>query len=91
MVSVAIRIIIIYLLAVNLVSFALMGIDKRKAIKHVWRVPEAALFLSAILGGSIGAWLGMYTFRHKTKHLRFVVGIPLIFVLQIGIICMILS
>lgn len=91
MVSVAIRIIIIYLLAVNLVSFALMGIDKRKAIKYVWRVPETALFLSAILGGSIGAWLGMYTFRHKTKHLRFVVGIPLIFVLQIGIICMILS
>lgn len=91
MVSVAIRIIIIYLLAVNLVSFALMGIDKRKAIKHVWRVPETALFLSAILGGSIGAWLGMYTFRHKTKHLRFVVGIPVNFVLQIGIICMILS
>lgn len=90
MVSVAIRITIIYLLAVNLVGFALMGIDKRKAIKHVWRVPGAALFWSAILGGSIGAWLGMYTFRHKTKHLRFVVGIPLIFVLQIGIICMIL-
>lgn len=87
MVSVAIRIIIIYLLAVNLVGFALMGIDKRKAIKHAWRVLEATLFLSAILGGSIGAWLGMYTFRHKTKHLRFVVGIPLIFVLQIGIIC----
>lgn len=90
MVSVAMRITIIYLLAVNLVGFALMGIDKRKAIKHVWRVPEAALFWPAILGGSIGAWLGMYTFRHKTKHLRFVVGIPLIFVLQIGIICMIL-
>lgn len=84
------KIIIIYLLAANMVGFALMGIDKRKAIRHVWRVPEAALFLSAILGGSVGAWIGMYTFRHKTKHIRFVVGIPLILVFQIGIVCIIL-
>lgn len=84
------KIIIIYLLAANVVGFALMGIDKRKAIRHVWRVPEAALFLSAILGGGVGAWIGMYTFRHKTKHIRFVVGIPLILVFQIGIVCIIL-
>ena len=57
-----------YLVAVNIVAFALMGIDKKRAINHAWRIPEKTLFLSAILGGSIGAIAGMQVFRHKTKH-----------------------
>ena len=88
--EVGIRIIILYLIVVNVIGFVLMGIDKRKAIRHKWRVPESTLFLAAILGGSVGAWIGMYTFRHKTKHIQFVVGIPLIFVIQIGLVYLIL-
>lgn len=75
---------LVYLAIANLVSFALMGIDKSKAKKHAWRIPEATLFLSAILGGSIGAILGMQTFRHKTKHWYFQFGMPAILVLQIA-------
>ena len=63
-----------------------MGIDKRKAIKRAFRIPEATLFLIAILGGSIGSILGMYTFRHKTRHWYFVVGMPAILILQIGLL-----
>lgn len=75
-----------YLVLVNLVSFCLMGIDKRKARKHKWRIPEKTLFLSALLGGSLGAVLGMQVFRHKTKHWYFVWGMPAILICQIGII-----
>lgn len=67
----------------NLLGFALMGIDKKRAVNHKWRISEKRLFLAAILGGSLGSWLGMYVFRHKTRHWYFVVGIPVIFVLQI--------
>lgn len=84
--GIVIKIIIIYLIGVNLTGFALMGIDKAKAIRHKWRIPEMTLFLVALLGGSIGSWIGMYTFRHKTKHIQFVVGIPLILILQIGLV-----
>lgn len=65
-----------------------MGIDKRRAKKKQWRVKEKTLFLIAILGGSIGSILGMYTFHHKTKHKNFVFGLPIILVIQviIGII-----
>lgn len=65
-----------------------MGIDKRRAKKKQWRVKEKTLFLIAILGGSIGSILGMYTFHHKTKHKNFVLGLPIILVIQviIGII-----
>lgn len=80
-------ILLIYLIIINIIAFALMGIDKQKAIKHKWRIPEKTLFLSAILLGSIGANAGMQIFRHKTKHLRFVIGMPLILILQI--ICLI--
>ena len=72
-----------YLLIINLVAFALMGIDKRKAKRSEWRIPEKTLFLSAILGGSIGAIAGMQVFRHKTKHWYFQYGMPLILVLQV--------
>lgn len=73
---------IAYLFLANLVGFALMGIDKRKAKKKQWRIPEKTLFLSAILGGSIGALYGMHLFRHKTKHKSFVFGMPAILIVQ---------
>ena len=75
--------VVAYLLVINIVAFAMMGIDKAKARRKEWRIPEANLFLSAILGGSIGAIAGMQHFRHKTKHWYFVVGMPAILILQI--------
>ena len=75
--------IILYLAVINLVGFALMGIDKRRAIRHQWRIPEKTLFLAALLGGSLGGILGMYTFRHKTRHWYFAVGFPVILVVQV--------
>ena len=77
--------IIIYLLIVNIIAFCLMGIDKMKAKKKKWRIPEKTLFLSAVLGGSIGANVGMQVFRHKTKHMSFVIGMPAILILQIAL------
>ena len=72
-----------YLLLINAAAFVLMLADKCKARKNRWRIPERTLILSAAFGGSIGALLGMYTFRHKTKHLKFTLGIPAILVMQI--------
>lgn len=74
-----------YLIAVNLLGIALMGIDKQKAKKRKWRIPERTLFLCALLGGSAGAWAGMYLFRHKTRHWYFVVGMPLVLAVQIAV------
>ena len=74
--------IIAYFIVINIISFALMYTDKKRAMKHKWRISEKALFLSAILGGSLGSILGMYTFRHKTKHWYFVVGMPTILLCQ---------
>ena len=74
-----------YLIAVNILAFALMGIDKYKAQHHLWRIPEKTLFLSAIIGGSAGAIFGMNLFRHKTKHWYFVFGMPLILFIQVGL------
>ena len=71
-----------YLLLVNLAGFLLMGLDKRRARRGAWRISEKALFLPAVLGGSLGSIVGMRTFRHKTKHWYFVVGMPLILVCQ---------
>ncbi len=79
-----IRIIAYYLIVVNLIGFALMGIDKRRAIKKLWRIPESTLFIIALIGGSIGSILGMRTFRHKTRHWYFVYGMPAILFLQIA-------
>lgn len=72
-----------YLVIMNLIGFLAMGIDKRKARKHKWRIKEATLFLLAVIGGSIGCWLGMYVFHHKTKHWYFVIGMPAILALQV--------
>ena len=77
------QIIIIYIAVMNIAGVAAMGIDKWKAKHHAWRIPEKTLFAISLLGGSIGAWAGMYLFRHKTKHIQFVVGMPLILAIQI--------
>ncbi|MDD6024026.1 MAG: DUF1294 domain-containing protein [Oscillospiraceae bacterium] len=74
---------VIYLLVINIVAFALMGIDKSRARNGQWRISEASLFLSAILGGSIGSIAGMQLFRHKTKHWYFQFGIPAILMIQL--------
>ncbi|MBO6165511.1 MAG: DUF1294 domain-containing protein [Eubacterium sp.] len=81
-----IKILIIYLLIINLVGVAAMGTDKSKAKKGAWRIPEKTLFFISIIGGSIGTWAGMYLFRHKTKHWYFVIGMPLILIIQIVIV-----
>lgn len=75
----------IYLLLANIVTFITYGIDKYKAKKGKWRISEATLLLMAICGGSIGAWLGMKTFHHKTKHKKFHIGIPIIIIMQIAL------
>lgn len=72
-----------YLFFINVLAFFLMGIDKRKAELGRWRIPERTLFLSAILGGGVGAIAGMQLFRHKTKHRSFTIGMPLILLLWI--------
>ncbi|MCC8150736.1 MAG: DUF1294 domain-containing protein [Lachnospiraceae bacterium] len=74
-----------YLTAVNLIGFVAMGMDKHRAKKRKWRIPEARLFLFAAIGGSLGSWIGMYVFRHKTRHWYFVVGMPVILALQIAL------
>lgn len=75
--------IVLYLLLINAAAFALMLLDKFKAKKKLWRIPEATLMLSALLGGSIGCLLGMYSVRHKTRKPKFAIGVPLILALQI--------
>ena len=79
------QIIIGCLLLVNVVTFMIYGIDKYKAIKEKWRIPEATLLLMAVFGGSIGAWLGMRVFHHKTMHKKFYIGVPTIIILQIAL------
>lgn len=75
----------IYLAIVNIVGFILMGTDKSRARRRKWRIPEATLFLVAAIGGSVGSIAGMYTFRHKTKHWYFVIGMPVILFIQVVI------
>lgn len=79
----ATNILIIYFILITAVTFAIFGIDKLKAKKSWWRIPESTLFILAIIGGSIGALLGMHIFHHKTLHKKFTIGIPAILVLQI--------
>ena len=78
-----IKLLLMYLLVLNVVGFTWMGIDKRRAKKGKWRISERSLILCAVLGGSVGSLLGMRCFRHKTKHPKFYIGIPVIFVLQV--------
>ncbi|MBR1628805.1 MAG: DUF1294 domain-containing protein [Lachnospiraceae bacterium] len=74
---------IYYLCVINIIGLLVMWLDKRKARRHEWRIPEKTLFLVSILGGSIGTLAGMYLFHHKTKHWYFVVGMPLILISQV--------
>ena len=78
-------IVAVYLIIMNIVGIIVMGADKHKAKVHAWRIPEKTLFMVSILGGSAGTWAGMYIFRHKTKHWYFVIGMPLILIIQIAI------
>ena len=86
-----IKILLVYLLIVNAIGFILMLTDKIKAKKNLWRIPEVTLFLVAAIGGSIGSILGMFTFRHKTKHVSFLLGMPLILAVQIVIVILIMG
>ena len=74
-----------YLLAINAVTFIVYGIDKYEAKKAMWRISEATLLLLAVLGGSIGAWMGMKVWHHKTMHKKFKYGIPAILLIQIAL------
>lgn len=75
-----------YLLAANLVAFGLMGADKRRARRRLWRIPERVLFAAALLGGGAGAWAGMAVFRHKTRHWYFRFGLPAICAAQLALL-----
>ena len=74
---------LVYWLIISLVAFAMMGIDKRKAKKHLWRISEKSLVIVALLGGSVGTIAGMKFFRHKTLHWKFKYGMPSIFMIQL--------
>lgn len=86
-----VKIIIIYAVIINIIGFFSMLIDKRRAIKNKWRIPEKTLFLIAVIGGSVGSIAGMRLFRHKTKHWYFAYGMPAILIVQIVIISLLLG
>jgi uncharacterized membrane protein YsdA (DUF1294 family) len=76
----------IYLVVMNLVGFTVMGIDKRRAITKKWRISENTLIIIAFIGGGIGAWFGMYVYRHKTKHVKFVIILPLTVIIYLALL-----
>ena len=78
-------ILFVYLLVMNVAAFLIMGADKKRAIAQKRRIPEKTLFLLALLGGSLGAYMGMQSFRHKTKHLKFTIGLPAILVVHLAL------
>lgn len=84
------RIIIIYLLVINIATFFTYGIDKWKAKKSKWRIREVSLLALAVLGGSVGAWLGMKVWHHKTMHKKFKYGVPAILILQLALLAYII-
>ncbi len=86
-----ITLITIYLAVINFISFTVMGIDKLKARKRAWRIPESTLFVLAIIGGSVGSIIGMHLFRHKTRHWYFLYGMPAILLIQILIVVALIS
>lgn len=73
----------LWLVIINVLAFSLFGIDKRRAVRGAWRVREASLLLTAVLGGGFGALLGMRVFHHKTKHRKFTIGVPFILILEL--------
>ena len=78
-------ILLFFIIGINIITFMVYGIDKLKAKKGKWRIPEATLLLLAIVGGSIGAWCGMKVWHHKTMHKKFKYGVPLILLIRIGL------
>lgn len=78
-----VKVLFIYLAVVNLIGILVMAMDKSKAKRGKWRIPEKGLFGVSIIGGSLGTWIGMYLFRHKTKHWYFVIGMPMILIIHI--------
>ena len=80
------HIVLIYLAVINVVTFFMYGIDKWKAKRSRWRISEATLLIMAVIGGSIGAWLGMKVWHHKTLHKKFKYGVPLILITQLALI-----
>ena len=89
--STGLKIALIYMLIMSLIGFSAMGIDKSKAKRNAWRIPEKTLFMITFLGGGAGVWLGMEVFRHKTKHLHFKFGVPLICIFEFIAVCYALS
>ncbi|MDE5932095.1 MAG: DUF1294 domain-containing protein [Lachnospiraceae bacterium] len=83
--------IVLYLVVINLAGLFMMGIDKRKARKRAWRIPEATLFIIALVGGSLGTTIGMHLFHHKTRHWYFLYGMPAILFLQIAIVIILIN
>ena len=79
------NLLLIYLIFANLLSFLLMGLDKYKARKRLWRIKESTLFLTSVIGGSLGSLLGMFLFHHKTKHTKFLIGMPVILFVHISV------
>ena len=79
--------VVYYLLIVNVAAFFMYGIDKRKAIKDKWRIPEKVLLGMSVIGGAVGSLLGMVIFHHKTRKWKFMLGVPLILALQIVAVC----
>lgn len=84
--TIGIKYIVIYFIVINLIGFLAMGIDKYKAKRNYWRIPEGTLMMLAVLGGGIGTISGIYAFRHKTKKMKFTVGMPTILISEIAII-----
>lgn len=80
-----------YLTFINIAGFVIMGIDKKRAVRGAWRISERSLFLLAWLGGSLGCFLGMQYFRHKTRHWYFQLGMPIIFLLELIILAIVYS
>ena len=89
--NIVIQLIIIYVFVINIIGIIITCYDKLCAVKHSWRVKERTLMLISILGGSIGMYITMQLIRHKTKHLKFLLGIPMIFIFQIALIWFIWS
>ncbi|WP_417899369.1 DUF1294 domain-containing protein [Bacillus haimaensis] len=79
----------IYIL-INILAFLLMKVDKKRAVNHEWRIAESKLWTVSFIGGALGAWMGMRTYRHKTKHFPFKYGLPFITILQVALISYIL-
>lgn len=74
---------IIYIILINVIGFIAMALDKHKAKRDLWRIKEATFFIISLLGGSLGVWMGMYNFHHKTKKWHFILGVPAILIVQI--------